>query len=342
VKLPLFRVVWIALATVALASASRAEPIPFLGTIELHISTLDTVGIFGGGVADAERGGASGFHLAALGVPASAISAAGVQVPVTDPGAFPIAGLVFTVRNDPGGFAVGSDGRLGGAMPLRGVSKVCLFGTCSEAVANIAIPLSVVGAAGSVYVEGAVNVTVGGAPWTTGAVSPTSANPVLGLAHGPASATSTTARRNGTLSLVTPIFISTNIAAIPVVPAYGRLLQRFTTDPAQPRCEVAAGAALYGPGETVQFTTLRFANDGDLALPARLRLQLDVPGVGTASLSDVPATLPPHFDHDVGPVNAFAVTAQPAGRYVLRCTIEESNGIVLASHEAVFEIAPAP
>jgi hypothetical protein len=111
----------------------------------------------------------------------------------------------------------------------------------------------------------------------------------------------------------------------------------------QPRCDVEVEDSVYQPGETVRFSTIRFANDGDTEAPVRLRLQLDVPGVGNASVLDVPVTMPPHFDRDVGPVDAFVVSAaQPDGSYKLRCTIEESNGFLIYSDEAVFAIAPSP
>jgi hypothetical protein len=53
----------------------------------------------------------------------------------------------------------------------------------------------------------------------------------MGFAHGPASATSSTAMLSGSLLLVTPIFVSTNIAGSAVVPAFGFLNVHFVPEP---------------------------------------------------------------------------------------------------------------
>jgi hypothetical protein len=324
--------------------AAAAAPLPFQGTIEIHISTLDTVGVFGSGVA--EVGATPGsVHLTRVAFPEGVIAALRQNAPVTDPGAFPIAGLIFTVDNGPASFAVDASGGLSGPMPLRGVSKICLFGTCSAAVANIDVPLSVIGGSGAATAAAAVNVTVQGAPWTTGLVQVTPSSAVRGLARGPAGNTSSTAQLGGLLSLVTPIFISTNIAALSVVPAYGRFLQRFTND-APPLCEVAVAQQQYGIGERVRFETIRYANPSDAELTTRLRLTLDyATAAAPFSILDAPAILPAGFDKNIGPVNAFTIAAgQPSGTYVLRCRIEESSGVLLAAAQAHFEVNafPAP
>ena len=114
------------------------------------------------------------------------------MVPITTPAAFPVAGLQITAANGAGDFVKPG----GGSMPILGVAKVCLFGPCSAAVANLEVPLDVVGVGGTTYVTGPVNVTVVGAPWTTGtAVIGTST--VMGYSHGPASQTSSTAHASG-------------------------------------------------------------------------------------------------------------------------------------------------
>lgn len=321
---------------------ASAAPLPFQGTIEIHISTLDTVAVFGGGVA--EVGAASGgLHLTGVTVPEGAIATLFQNVPVTDPAAFPIAGLVFTVDNGPGRFAAAASGELSGLMPLRGVSKICLFGTCSAAVANIDVPLSVIGGTGAATAAAAVSVTVQGAPWTTGFVQVSPSSAVRGLARGPAGNPSSTAQLGGLLSLVTPIFISTNIAALSVVPAYARFLQRFTNE-APPLCDVAVAQPQYGVGERVRFETIRYANPGDDELTARLRLTLDYANAAAPfSILDTPAILPAGFDRNIGPVDAFTIAAgQPSGTYVLRCRIEESSGVLLAAAQAIFEVNAFP
>ncbi len=53
-------------------------------------------------------------------------------MPVTDPVALPIMGVVATAHNAAGGFHE-SNGTLGGVLPILGVAKVCLFGPCTAA-----------------------------------------------------------------------------------------------------------------------------------------------------------------------------------------------------------------
>jgi hypothetical protein len=49
-------------------------------------------------------------------------------------------------------------------LSIFGVAKVCLFGPCKmNLVANLSVPISVVGQGGTVVVTGAVNLTVIGA-----------------------------------------------------------------------------------------------------------------------------------------------------------------------------------
>jgi len=53
----------------------------------------------------------------------------------------------------------------------------------------------------------------------------------MGFARGPASNTSSTALTSGTVQLVTPIFVSTNIPASPVIGAFGVLNLHFVPEP---------------------------------------------------------------------------------------------------------------
>src|SRR5262249_52552996 len=108
-------------------------------------------------------------------------------------------------------------------LPLNGAIKVCLFGPCSVAVANLVIPANVIGAGGTEAFTAAVNLTVKGAPWTVGTVDAT-----------PHSAVGSDAGND--LSLVTPIYVSTNISAYAVVKPYGRLTFAFT-DTGTDRCK---------------------------------------------------------------------------------------------------------
>jgi hypothetical protein len=104
--------------------------------------------------------------------------------------------------------------------------KFCTYPSpCSSAVANISVPLSV-GQTGTAYATGAQNMTVVGAPWTTGTA-------VVGTATmmGEVAPLSGTGAASGQIRLVTPIFISTNLAASPVLPAFGVLTLHFVPEP---------------------------------------------------------------------------------------------------------------
>jgi hypothetical protein len=84
----------------------------------------------------------------------------------------------------------------------------------------------VVGVGGAVTVTGAVNLTVVGAPWTTG----TAAIGTITIMGG-VSPLSNTAAPSGAVTLVTPVFISTNIGAFSVVPAFGIMSCHFLPEP---------------------------------------------------------------------------------------------------------------
>jgi hypothetical protein len=179
-------------------------------------------------------------QLTAVGFNAYAFQTTAVLVPVTDPGAFPIAGIQATIANDAAAFSrVG--GKFGGVMPLIGVNKVCLFATCSAAVANLSVPISVVGIGGSAATTGAVNLTVIGAPWTQG----TAAIGTITLMGNTAADTqmTTASGYSNVISLVTPIFVSTNIAGSEVVPVFGQLDFTLVSAP-EPGTLAALGAAI--------------------------------------------------------------------------------------------------
>jgi len=205
------------------ASAASAAPLGFLGEISLLLqvgsSPLD-FRLDGGGVANANPDSA-GLHLTAATLSGDAITGLRLVAPLTDPSVAPILGIQITAANGAGVFEEVGQG-LGGAMPLSGVAKVCMFGACSAAVANLALPLSPIGRGGAQFVAGPVNLTLIGAPWTTGTVE-VAAMTARGIAVGPLGATSSTAQAGGDLNLVTPIFISSNIGAAPVWPGFARL-----------------------------------------------------------------------------------------------------------------------
>ena len=153
---------------------------------------------------------------------------------ITDPGALPITGLLATVGNAPGTLVPSGGGSLGGSLPLAGAVRVCLFGqgACDSPAANLSVPLTPIGSGGHATVAAVVNLTVFGAPWTSGTAAIGSITR-MGSAMGPASATGSTAQVGGRLQLVTPISITTNIGASVVLPAFAILTLHFVPEPAE-------------------------------------------------------------------------------------------------------------
>lgn len=97
---------------------------------------------------------------------------------------------------------------------------MCLFFACdAQPLANLTLPLSVLGRAANATVMGAVNLTVRGAPWTTDVVT-------IPLASGSVSRTrGDLVAGDGTLvaRLVTPICIATNLGAFATIRANGAI-----------------------------------------------------------------------------------------------------------------------
>ena len=243
------RSIWQLLAAVAvsgvLASSANAEPAQLTnGTFQLQIAALNPVSIQAAGASPAAtvtRNGANAITDLSFTAGGPFLSAAKNVLPVTDPAAAPIKGVQVTVANQAGHFqagggpTAGGGAAFGGSMPLSGVDKVCLFGPCSAAVANLEVPVNVVGLGGAAQVTAAVNLTVIGAPWTTGTVA------IGTITH--MGGTMPPSPVNGDyFSLVTPIFVSTNIGASAVVPVFG--VFNFTVSTPEPATVGMAGAAI--------------------------------------------------------------------------------------------------
>lgn len=210
--------------------AAHAAAVAFTGVLEIQIAALDPIGVAGAGFVSVVSDPGSPDHIASLSIDPAIFAATRLLVPVTDPAALPLYGVVATAQNGAGAFARAGGGPLGGVMPIFGVAKVCLFGTCSNATANLSVPLSVVGQGGTSAVGGPVNVTVAGAPWTSGTAAIGTIT-AMGFALGPEGAASSALQPSGSVRLVTPIFISTNIGALQVVPAFGFLTLHFVPEP---------------------------------------------------------------------------------------------------------------
>jgi hypothetical protein len=214
---------------VGLAGTAKAIAYQTTGLVAIQIATLDPVVLTATYTSLVNGSGGPG-HLLAMSVPQSPFATVGLVVPVTDPAAAPIGGVQVTAHNAAGGFIQTGGGTFAGQVSINGVAKVCLFGPCSAAVQNLNVPLSNVGQGGAAFVNNAVKITVVGSPWTTGTVAIATISQA-GFAHGPASLTSSTANPSGVVGLVTPIFISTNISASAVVPAFGFFTAHFVPEP---------------------------------------------------------------------------------------------------------------
>jgi hypothetical protein len=164
-------------------------------------------------------------------------------IPVTDPMAFPIAGLsIEGATNGVGNFSFDALGNGGGTMAVQGLSNLCLFAPCSASPpANVTVPFTTggvngIGLGGSVIVEsGLVNLTVEGNSWTTGTAS------ISVPSVGTISQTGT-AFDGTSVKLVTPAMISSSIGASAVIPVFATLTLSFIPEPGTALL-LAAGAA---------------------------------------------------------------------------------------------------
>jgi hypothetical protein len=227
----LFGFVAAGLLVLGASGQAHAAALNFTGNIAIQLATLPPIGIPGAGVATVNDS-AGGAHLNSLALAGGTFMSTGFTLTISPPAGGAIAGIQVTAMNAEGNFTGGSAvGTLGGQMSIVGFAKVCLFFTCgAPPPANLNVPLDVVGVGGAAAVGAAVNVTVIGAPWTTGTAAVGTVT-VMGFAHGPSSETSTTAAPSGVVQLVTPIFVSTSVAGSEVVPAFGIMALHFVPEP---------------------------------------------------------------------------------------------------------------
>ena len=211
------------------ATQAQAAPLGFVGALTVVIPIAPAISVLGGGVANVTTPVGGGNHLVTLTIPASPFNGGGTAV-VTNPTAISagVRGLSVQLHNGTGMFT-GSP--LAGPMPINGISKICLLNTCGAAVANITVPLNVVGVGGAQAGSGAgVAFTVIGAPWTAG-VAAVGTITQMGFAVGPAGNASSTAQTSGLVRLVTPIFITTANPALAVIPGFAFLDLHFVPEP---------------------------------------------------------------------------------------------------------------
>ena len=196
------------------------------------------------GVATVNGAGTSN-HVSNLALPAGLL-AVDTSFAVTPTPSFPVTEVRLDLGNQAGAFAVGG-GVLAGPMPLPGNVRLCALGDCTlffdapltvNGTRGIGIGGTVMGPAG---IGGAL--TLKGGAWRTGMVSIMTSSGVVsrtGFAHGPLSATSSSAAPQGVLQLVTPIAVSVSSVPGLVNPLFGVLDVKFLPEP--------GAAALLGSG----------------------------------------------------------------------------------------------
>jgi hypothetical protein len=223
------------------AGQAQAATLPFTGRLTTVIGTLPPLQATGSGTATI-----SGTSLTSLSLPGGSFPLTLLSLPVTDPAAAPVIGILAkNVNNGAGSFSGGPPSN--GKMALKGRTIVCLLGSgvgCSSThSANLTVPFTLngtrgVGLGGAPIIvppKAGIRVTVNGHPWTAGtaAVNTGMGNvTVMGFLHGPASGGAATAgQASGVVELVTPTLISTNIGASATIPAFAVLNIHFTAVP---------------------------------------------------------------------------------------------------------------
>jgi hypothetical protein len=241
----------VAFACLAIASPAASFQLPFTATLKIQFRTIPPLVIPGTGSAELSVAPGGAIQKVQL---ATSITATGVDAGPIPSSWAPIDGLQGTFGLWPTSsplplrtFERGTSGNLAGVVRVLGVVRVCLFSPGGCPGANdvfIRLDHATPGTGSSFYdaavgwqgtwagpAGGGVNVTVRGAPWTTGTVDAGGGLTAMGFAHGPLGFEGTTARNGGQLNLVTPIFISTSLPTVPLFPAIATLAAEFTADP---------------------------------------------------------------------------------------------------------------
>ena len=214
----------------------QAAPVQIVGTLSVLIGTLGSISVPVPTTTVDVTGGV-------LSLPQGIVVVPPTTIPITSfPGGL-LTSAVVSGQNGVGSFAPPLPATIGdlglhGAMPILGSIK--LQGPL--AATPITIPLSVVGAGGSVSVAG---IQLQGALWTTRVAHVTTPSGFV--------QESLTGTRNGplgqvgsTLTLVTPIYV--NAADLVRIPAFGSLALRFVPEPGTALLLGAGIAALVGFG----------------------------------------------------------------------------------------------
>jgi hypothetical protein len=249
----LLRFLAAALFGLCLTGGAHAELLQWEGTVSLEMA-VEPEFIFGGppeggGVATLNAS-AGGDHLTTLGL-AGGITGTGFTVPTTS--FLPLNAVSWNATLGSGLLAPISGGATGApltqnTLPLRGEIRLCVV--FMECISFIPIPLTAGGTRGvgigglitfNGFGAGGAKASLVAAPWTIGTAvvsTGTTANGGAtatfarsGFAHGPASGTTSTARRGGVVQLVTPIQIATSVTGVERLGLIAQLTIVFVPEP---------------------------------------------------------------------------------------------------------------
>jgi len=208
--------VGLAILVCGAATPIFAESLPFVSTFAVEGLGPQAPVATATGTAAVNGAGPLG-HLSSVAVPSNLLSISTTITPTPNPTSPPpFSFLVVRMDNAAGSFSESATtAPLEGEMAVPGNIRVCILFGCGS---FFDVPLTSQGtrgvglSGGPIVRPGAVAVTVQGAPWTTGTVVITTTSGTVngvGFAHGPASATSSTANPGGVVKLVTPVTITT-------------------------------------------------------------------------------------------------------------------------------------
>ena len=203
--------------------AARAEPVPFAGTLQLRLGSLASFVTTGTGVGTLE-GSADREHLNALRIGRNDIGGT-ATTPADGPFVVSLAGTFELAEGSLPALSGGPP--VGTASGVQGRIRMCIL-RGPGCPSFVAIPLTAngtrgVGIGGQMTVSGfaraGIKISILGNPWTIATASVTgipidgggvTTTSTFGFAHGPQSATSSTARPGGVLQLVTPAVVQTS------------------------------------------------------------------------------------------------------------------------------------
>lgn len=253
----------VAMLAFGVQGTANAALLHYHGTLILELGTLPSIPAIGRGVATVNNSGVLG-HLDNMRLKASRMGMgnANVFVPVTDPAATPIVGILITASLGTGTLGpisgnVNSSSTLTSAIiPIRGLAKVCLFSTaCGTALPLLltqhtaATATKGAGIGGILTIGGTspIRISIEAAPWTLktktsidqittpvgGTVKKYVNRTEKGFAHGPSTNTTSTALPSGVVQAITPMQVVTNLTtgSNAKIALFGFLTVHFIPEP---------------------------------------------------------------------------------------------------------------